>query len=166
MDRTTFLVEARNATNPSPDKTDITRHLYRMNGAEVMPGDILDRGAMLLVTLEGPWPTEDAAALLGLHDDPEPALRPVSCALDTTSETSESLAWLKGLLLTSPAACEKAHAIDIFLSHDVKGKTSWRVAYFAKAETSGSFGLAATRGRLLGADAKTMLGHIDMLRVH
>lgn len=130
-----FLTEAQRTTDATT--TSISRHIYRMNNAEVAPGMPLSQGETYLVTLEGSWP--EGSAPFHLHDAPGAGLRPAGCLPGSSPETTEALAWLKTLPLTPVTLCETGDgSVDMLMTRK-EGADTWYAAYLARAEQKGDF---------------------------
>jgi uncharacterized protein YfaS (alpha-2-macroglobulin family) len=165
MDRVLFLAEAHTAQKATNAKPAITRRIYRMNGAEIAENETMDHNQIYLIVLEGAWVGDDDS-LIAIHDDLTPAMHPVGCVLDAGMATGDSMAWLKGLLLTTPTACEKSQqSIDALLTRNGKNKNAWRIAYLAKADNGGSFNLSPAMARGIYGRQETLTGHADALRI-
>jgi uncharacterized protein YfaS (alpha-2-macroglobulin family) len=133
------------ATRALSDTATLSRRIYRMNGMEVLTGENLNSGQTYLVVLEGP-----AHGDILLHDNPAPALRPVSCGIDGELNMNDTAAWIGTLNLTPITLCEKnGNAIDLMLRAGTA--SDFRGAYLAKAEWRGSFSLAPASARQTGA---------------
>jgi hypothetical protein len=133
-----FIEES--AFNPANDnaKTGITRHIYRLDGGEAGNGPFT-RGETYIVTLEGEWPDRDDADKLLVFDDPGPGLSSLGCMIDGAG-VGDALGWIKNLNLASLLACEKPeHSLFALIGRRNETAKSWRVAYLATAEESGTF---------------------------
>ncbi|MDP9127545.1 MAG: hypothetical protein M3N08_04705, partial [Pseudomonadota bacterium] len=135
---------------PGPAVTPlISRHIYQLNGTEMVANKALTRGETYLVVLEGPWAPDKASGLAGgifIHDELAPSLRAAGCLPPAPVDADNELDWLKNQTLTPLASCETWDGgIDMFAAK--REGTTWRAAYLAKAMWSGAFTLASPSAR-------------------
>ena len=156
-----FLAGTQKIEKTATGANPITRHIYQLNGTEMSGHKILDHDETYLVVLEGPWPGSTSGSPYKsalLHDDLGPSLRVTGCLPPAPIEADNSLAWLKNQALTDVTACEAAEdGIDMLLSRKGgEGKEKegmpWRVAYLAKAQWVGIFGLPPASAYAFTAD--------------
>ncbi len=163
-DRPLFLVEAEAAKIPSANDAGIVRRIYRMDGGET-PDATLRRDETYLIVLEGSWFGDNADPVL-VRDYVGPALRPVSCVLGGSLNASDSLAWLRGFLLTPVTLCEKTgETIDVLIDRKNTDAKTWRVAYLAKPEWGGTFTLTPASLRSMGEAPRTAQGRADQIHI-
>lgn len=154
MDQPLYLATSGKPKTASANAANagVAFHIYQLDGKERDARD-LKEGEIYIVALEGPAPDEENPSLF-FHDDTNPALRPLSCTLDTRTDLQETWGWLKNPSLTPISACEAgAGGIDAVLEPSASdAKTAWRAAYLAQAVYIGSFRLAPATIRADGGD--------------
>lgn len=167
----TEATETHDGRSLAVNDASIIRHIYRMNGSEIMDNDSLQRGENYFVLAEGQWlakgknDSNDDDGLL-IHDYSGPALTPVSCVLKNGLETNDSLSWIKTLPLTPSTVCEKTGAsLDVLLTNPNDGSKTWHTAFLAKAERSGTFILNPLYTRELLSDTTSGTEREDSSRL-
>jgi uncharacterized protein YfaS (alpha-2-macroglobulin family) len=142
MDRPLFVVESERREDESPPSSPnvIARHIYKLDGSEIDPGQ-LKQGEAYLVVLEGAWPSKtEAGENLFLHDMPGSGMHLLGCALDSAVGPPEIWGWLGNLSLTAATSCEAGtHGIDAVITAPAAAKASWRIGYLAEARHAGVF---------------------------
>lgn len=138
-----LYVATANVARLAPEKNNLRRRIYNLDGSE--HGAVLTRGEVYVVTVEGKWPE---AGTIALHENPYPALQPLTCALATPS-VDAFLGWLAGLKPNIAADCETtASGLDVLLKHSGQESDTWRIAYLARAKGSNARGAAPASWRI------------------
>lgn len=122
-----YAVQLGAMRTASTDKTAVRRRLYTLDGDEAKNPQ---PGVTYVVMLEGAW--REGQEALALHDNPEPVLQPLTCAL-AAPDGNGFLGWLAAKTPMPGKACERgAGGMDILLVRD-DNAAAWRIAYLAKA---------------------------------
>jgi hypothetical protein len=162
-DRPLYFAEAHGTETTPGNTTDITRHIYHLDGREVPASDSLMRSEIYLVVVEGSAAADQG--MLFLQDNPAPALRALGCTLDVPFAANAALDWIKNLNLSSAVTCEKAErGLNMYLTPK-NGETNWRIAYLAKPENLGLFNVKSASLRTSSSDTEMRQKHKDQLQV-
>ena len=138
-DKPVFLAVTHETGAHPAASANITRHVYRMNGSLLSDRQAFERDATYVIVIEGEG-VKDRATPIFIHDDVNPLIAPITCALEPDVMTSDALDWLRRMPPSASQACEiSPRAIDVALVPANADAPNWRVVYLAKAKASGFF---------------------------
>ncbi len=125
--------------------TNITRHIYRLNGVEIAPPARLVRGENYIVELKGTYPVTDIQMLVQ-----DTGMRPMGCPLSARTNILSFMPWLDTHGLTDSVTCEFTHhEMNILLPASDTKDAGFSTVYFAHSDETGLGNLPPPRLRAL-----------------
>jgi len=145
----TFVSPADRIPAALPSGATLTRHIYRLNGVELLspakpvPGDIY------IVEIKGTAPDLGEGEKILIQDGSN-TVHPLTCPLSTKLDTLSFMPWLTTRDLTPIAACEfSAHAMNAVLASTGSDSTTFSLIYVARIDAGDFADIPATRMRIL-----------------
>ena len=146
-DKALFVTPATESESVPFVDSGITRHIYRMNGVELLPQAKPARGEIYMIQLKGAMP-ETTGAEQRLVQDGTLALRPVGCPLSAKLDTLAFMPWFTTRGLTSVEACEfSSHEMNVILAPSEAD--TFTLVYFARIDADSVADIQPPRLRLV-----------------
>jgi DNA-binding phage protein len=146
----TLVSPVAHAPSQLPPQASIARHIYRINGVELLPPAKPAHGEIYMVELKGTLPTISENQQVLIQDGSAAALRPLGCPLTAKLDTLSFIPWFTTHDLSPLSACEyTSHEMNAVVAPTENDSSDFSVVYFARIDALATTDIQPPRLRII-----------------